>query len=626
MTLAPAWRRALALPAIPILLPLGAFARSAPPTAAAALVGALGLVSIVRPAAGWLGVALLAPFGAALAHALRSPIDLTEPLVLAFLGAWLLREASRSSPASEPAPTHRGVSRWLLIFGVVVTASALVTLEALRADFWLPFTGNVVAFLARGYYTSTDAFPALKAAAGTLEGVALAAAGLALTARDPQFARRAAWTLAVAAAIVAVLTLPGLVAPGWWCAGRVAGRVSFAVADVNAAGSYFAFAVCLAARLAWRADRGRIPAAAIFLLCCAGLAASGSRTAMLAVLLTAAVTTLIRSGAGWSKTVRLTAAAGFLALAVGYVAFGLLNGRVIEPAVRWRREMSATALRMFAAHPVFGAGAGRFHALSFEYSSPEWRRHVPQENAHNNFLQVLAELGVAGFVPLLGLLHSALRAPRGAPRASPDIDGVRLGLVAFTLTWLGGHPLLSPAVSVVFWLALGVAAGARTTQTDPGTCAPALRSGRLAAWTTVAVVILSIPGRAAAERDRSDPNRLGIAVSSWRQDADGVRFRWMQRHAQIYVRTAGGALVLPVKLSGGMATVRVAIDGGSPHTADVNGARWTDVLLDVPPASRNRLIRVDVRLGVLRQRPDAEGGGTPSTAGVRLGVARGQAR
>ena len=87
----------------------------------------------------------------------------------------------------------------------------------------------------------------------------------------------------------------------------------------------------------------------------------------------------------------------------------LLFARNLTPtatALGFRAEFAATGLRMGAARPVFGVGIGRYYTLSSEFSSPRLRATYPHENAHNNFLQVLAELGVVGlaaFVSVLGL-------------------------------------------------------------------------------------------------------------------------------------------------------------------------------------------------------------------------------
>jgi O-antigen ligase len=77
--------------------------------------------------------------------------------------------------------------------------------------------------------------------------------------------------------------------------------------------------------------------------------------------------------------------------------------------------------------------------------SPEWREHHPPENAHNNFLQVLAEVGVAGLAALLSFLGvvfwEAWRRTRTAA-GGPWRHAAAAGLLAFMMTWATGHPML----------------------------------------------------------------------------------------------------------------------------------------------------------------------------------------
>jgi O-antigen ligase len=78
------------------------------------------------------------------------------------------------------------------------------------------------------------------------------------------------------------------------------------------------------------------------------------------------------------------------------------------------------------------------------------------ENAHNFFLQVLAESGVVGLVGLIALL-AAVGAALVALLRQSDVAEARLaagaavGVIAFVLTWTTSHPLLS--LSNQLWLA-----------------------------------------------------------------------------------------------------------------------------------------------------------------------------
>jgi hypothetical protein len=69
----------------------------------------------------------------------------------------------------------------------------------------------------------------------------------------------------------------------------------------------------------------------------------------------------------------------------------------------YRLEIFAGALRMFSQFPVMGIGQGNFFHLSsiLEFMGSPWITQTGGENAHNYFLQTLAELGLIGMISFL---------------------------------------------------------------------------------------------------------------------------------------------------------------------------------------------------------------------------------
>jgi O-antigen ligase len=133
-------------------------------------------------------------------------------------------------------------------------------------------------------------------------------------------------------------------------------------------------------------------------------------------------------------------------------------------ATRVRVDMGKVALAVAGSHPWFGVGLGRFQTASTAFITPELIAYFPPaalgENAHNNFLQILAELGVSGLAAFLWWIAPPLRATwRTARRGRPELVGLTTGVSAFLLTCLAGHPLLSPPITLSFLLAVGVMYG-----------------------------------------------------------------------------------------------------------------------------------------------------------------------
>lgn len=69
----------------------------------------------------------------------------------------------------------------------------------------------------------------------------------------------------------------------------------------------------------------------------------------------------------------------------------------------YRLEIFVSALKMFAQYPFMGIGQGNFFHLSslIDFAGSPWVAKTGGENAHNYFLQTLAELGSVGVVSFL---------------------------------------------------------------------------------------------------------------------------------------------------------------------------------------------------------------------------------
>jgi O-antigen ligase len=168
-----------------------------------------------------------------------------------------------------------------------------------------------------------------------------------------------------------------------------------------------------------------------------------------------------------------------------------------------RVELARTSFRLLGDAPVFGIGIGRFYARSAEQiRDPEVRAIYPRENAHNNFLQILAELGIAGLLAFSAALALALAGVRGDARVPLHSAGAVAAVCAFLLTCLAGHPLLTPEVSIAYWSVLGALAKAH-----PG---PSNGAARVVLLVSVAALLVTLPWRIQRE---TGPVSISHAVS-----------------------------------------------------------------------------------------------------------------
>jgi O-antigen ligase len=607
-----------------LLLPVHAFVTAGVPLGAApAIVVALFVLTLVRPDNGLLVCAGLLVLSGPLAAVVHCDPYMAEPLLLAFLAGWLLRETIRSQ-----APADRA-TRWLvtpaLLLAAVVAASVLVQLMVQQAfvDYPWPFLRQVIVHLGSDYIVFGSRFPGLDQGAAMLEGIGLFVAATTLARRDRLVARRTIAMAAAAAAGVAALNVSRFAAICLRTGVPVlvnlrTTRVSAAFADFNAAGSYLAMALFLTLGLSVSARRVLrwvwIGSASLVLL---AVWLTGSRAALIAV----------PAGAilfAWFSRERLRSFSRRTMVAVvGSVVLVVLLGAWFFPsiatgrnpfALQARVEMGEAALRMFRSHPVFGIGIGRFWESSTPYIDSAFRARIladrgvrsptaERENAHNNYLQILAELGLVGVGPFLWLLAAIARQ---AWRAGRGRDAMLAGLIAavltFLLTCLTGHPLLIREVAAAFWLVLGVVA-ALSLDLQSAAADAAERSGRrprLLVAGAVVCLAISVPVRAYRVLGNEAPlERAAIGVSGWQFDDQGVRFRTMTGQAEFYVPGSACELHLPLRVDPGgrlaMVEVEIRVDGQPANRVRAVRDSWRELRMLMPIDSNRRFHRIELR-------------------------------
>jgi O-antigen ligase len=448
-------------------------------------------------------------------------------VALAFITGWAVRRVAQPRPSAMP-PALRWSTAGLL---TLVLASTVVVGSIAAAENMVTTPAELFSVLVSRQYL---------AAVGPLTAAMLLAEGLVLmtiaaeTCAGDRVRRETVLRLMVfGATAAAAINLLRLVFAALGQENPVSlfgtyfftRRVNVHYSDLNAAGSYFGMMLLIATGFVVRARALAISAAALI---AAAVWLTGSRTAMAAVFATALAGGLLAfRGRPAVSRMRIAAGLAVLVLAAGGVWMTYPKGR--NAAGDWsmstRVELAKAGLNMTAREPIFGVGIGRFYTLSNEYAGTMLAAQGKvRENAHNYYLQVLAELGVSGLILFLTVIVLALREAWRASDTWGPQRALFAGLVVFLITCMAGHPLLVAGAAMVFWMALGLSAA-------PGANPPASASRRMqvAAIVLLALIVAAVPLRTAAAAKFANLEHVTIGFSRWQTQPDGVRYRAADR-------------------------------------------------------------------------------------------------
>jgi hypothetical protein len=216
-------------------------------------------------------------------------------------------------------------------------------------------------------------------------------------------------------------------------------------------------------------------------------------------------------------------------------------------SIRTRLELWRAGISMMTTNPLFGIGLGRFYDLSHDYAGPMLESlSRPHENAHNYFVQVLAELGVPGLLLFVAVIGFSLQNGRGSLHERASSSGWRAGPVAFLLTSLTGHPFVVPEAAYPFWMVLGLAAvAASVTRADHGLLTRRW-APRICA-VAIGLLVLTLPVRAREAVRRANLENTIVGLTSWHQDPEGVRFRWSAARSTFFVPSAVRSIGVPLR-------------------------------------------------------------------------------
>jgi O-antigen ligase len=154
------------------------------------------------------------------------------------------------------------------------------------------------------------------------------------------------------------------------------------------------------------------------------------------------------------------------------------NAASEDSSFRQRQEMMASAREMFLDHPLLGVGAGNYQARFDEYAGRLGTTLRSYENfgqaryPHNLYLEILAEMGLAGLAGFLAIIAATLTSLRtayrsflaaGAVRSANLTASIALALIAYLATSL----FLHGTYIRYLWLLVALAAAARRVALRP---------------------------------------------------------------------------------------------------------------------------------------------------------------
>jgi hypothetical protein len=333
----------------------------------------------------------------------------------------------------------------------------------------------------------------------------------------------------------------------------------------------------------------KVPASIAVALVVAAAWLTGSRAAVVAILVvTAAPLLLAVRRPGARHPGRWIGLAACVAGAVVFMA-AFPNrplGAGTNVAVQIRKEMAVISFRMLSAQPWFGVGLGEFYRASGPYiAASPLAATYRNENAHNMALQWIAESGVIGTAALGWLVWAIARRVRNGPAYAEDsrlLAGLVLALLAFAATALLGHPLLTTEVSFAFWIVVGLVIGLSSDSAQSQTRTPSV----LVTLATVAI-LAATPWRVGAKLAQADMEHVGWGVSNWQIGQDGERFRRIAALATVFVPTGAGFAELPYRLSDEAAptTISLWFRGKEADRLVITDHQWHRYVLRIAPRS-----------------------------------------
>ena len=517
--------------------------------------------------------------------------------------AW--RQGRGRVPASVAAPA--------LLFGLIVFSAIVSSLAVKSLTLGPAFRSDLFGELTREYFVDLAGYPGLHAGMLLLEGLLFFTFAARMASEKSTATARIIGAAAVGATLAGSINVARLAQAAlrsdkvFTALAHLSRTVRWNVeyGDYNAAGSYFVMALFLAAAAIVSSARHRRAWTVAAIVIATALWLTGSRAAYVAGVLAVATASALQ----WVRQGRRRfVVAG--ALAVAALAFVTVialaapkrgNQQSSKIAADIRLQMAMVGARMIEAHPVYGIGLGEFYQRSGDFTTFELLTAFPvsmHENAHNNFVQDAAELGLLGGVAFVWLVAAGLvRLAREVVRTrAPAALWTFSAVFAFVITWLAGHPLLIPEPGYVFWIVFGAAVASAAAADDMATPRQPFRP---AIAILAAAIAIAMPFHARAVMEDAELEHVGFGWSThWMLSPDGIRYRAAQGNGTVFVPAGSGLTFSVNPRTDRPVRLEVRLEGRIANVLVLAPGKWNDVAIPARserPASRFIPLNLRVR-------------------------------
>lgn len=196
-----------------------------------------------------------------------------------------------------------------------------------------------------------------------------------------------------------------------------------------------------------------------------------------------------------------------------------------------RTELWRRAFNIISDYPINGSGIGSFYLLSTHYqgSTEKVYKNI-KENVHNYFLQVATELGIPASLIYLGVLVLVFKIAftqfAAQKAALPFNRGFLMGIGAYLITCLTGHPLLLSTQQFLFWFMISavVLSDGNLKPTNPRRDGSKYAFGAIILFVGLILVGYAFKGGKTGE----DFEKYEIGLYPY-EESHGKRLRWTSK-------------------------------------------------------------------------------------------------